>query len=132
MRCRTSFGKLGLIVLPFLCLVCQCCKEYKLDTVKNDSYIVNIYKINCHATVPFVVEIGVIKLLEDFKHERRVVKCISADSASVKFISNDSIYIEFFDCQCKVDSTITLDLRKRNKFIRFFSMYDRPSRTKHK
>ncbi len=115
----SSLKHLTFIAIFFLCLICSCSKEYKQNTLKNDSYIVNSYKILNPATVPNAVEIRVIKLFKDFSYERLIVECISADSADMEFLSPHTIYIEFFYGKAKVDSTITYDLKERNDVIEF-------------
>ena len=86
---RINFIYLSIIGLVILFLGCS--KTYKQNTIKNDSYIVNSYKIINPATVPNMTEIRVIKLFETYTNEQLIVKCIPADSAYMEFLTTNTI-----------------------------------------
>jgi len=103
---------------------CSVTKRVELYRINNENYVIICYRIYTPATDPLQVEITAIDLFKNRDKELLLARVIRADSANMEFISNDSIYIEFFSSRFKEDSTVTLDLSEENDLIKFQALYD--------
>ena len=94
---------------------CSLTKRLELFRIDNDNTIIICYRIYNPATVPNCVEISAMNLSDERNDEILLVDVIDADSASIEFINNDSLFLEFYSKNSKLDNSLIVDL-KNDKF----------------